>query len=363
MHKIFLSIYILIFSFSVLGKSLKLASVLRLNDLYHHYPKDILRGLEFSLKENASDWLIEHKIFPHDGSIENMSKVVAQIEAYHPDVIIGGETSQMALYLNSKLNKYVFISPTASTDQLFWVNNKSFRMTQSDGEYVRAVKFLLKNRSFKNIGLIHNISNPNTKKIGDQVISFLKSNNLNFSYVITQNGVQTKKSDLRDFISKKVDIVIAFTYETDLRNIFLLLSDASVNPTYLGADGWGRDEDLKKSLFVNKILDFNSYRTSYWNPDRKDKFFKNKTNQLSKFLGKSPNQFHAIGYDTGKLIIKTLENIDACEEFEHTFKNMKIDSLLTSKDFHFNNDNSPSKDLYLYNLSTKDSMVNYLRID
>jgi ABC-type uncharacterized transport system substrate-binding protein len=350
-------------SFNVSAETFRVAVALRLNDLYHHYPKDILRGLEFALKENKTHWKIEYKIFSHNGSLDEMNRVIKQVEEYRPDLVVGGETSQMALYLNTKLNKFLFISPTASTDELFLVNQKSYRMIHSDIDYLRAVKFILKGKMFKNISVVHNISNPNTKKIGNTIISYLKSENYQFSIITTQNGVQTKRDDLIESIKSKVDLVIAFTYETDLRNIFLILSGEQISPLYLGADGWGRDEDLKKNLFSKNNLQFNSYRVSYWNPERGEREFKKKLNQLNNFLGKSSNQFHAIGHDTGRVILEVLEKSKSSSEFQQNIKTLNIFSMLTTRVFSFKEDNSPKKDLYLYNLSTSDSKIKYLRID
>jgi len=360
MRKIIL--FLLFFSINSFAETIKICAILRLNDLYHHYPKDILRGLEFAFGENKTDWKIDFKVFAHDGSMSEMDRAVERVLEYNPDIVIGGESSQMALYLNNRLNNFIFISPTASTDQLFEVNKKSFRMIQSDVEYKRALKYLIKYKKLNSIGVVHNISHPNTKKIGEDIIKDLKDLGIRYVVLPTQNGVSLKREDLKPFVDSKVDLVVAFTFETDLRNIFLNLSEKNFNPLYLGADGWGRDEDLRRSLFKNSKSKFQSFRVSYWDPKRNDHFFKNKMASFLSYLGKSPNQFHAIGYDTGILLLNTLNGLKNLKDFESKLEGKNYTNFLTTKEFRFNLDHSPKKDLFLYNFESESRPIRYIRL-
>jgi ABC-type branched-subunit amino acid transport system substrate-binding protein len=341
-------VFISLLPLTVCAQATKIGIILRLNDNYVDYPKAMLKAMQFALKEAPSKISLDTKIFSHDGSPDGIERSIKECQKYAPEIVIGGETSQVAMVIAKAFKDKIFITPTASSTRLLEVHPAPIRMIHPDEQYYQIAEYVIKKNKFKNIGMLHNISYPNTDAIGKSVAQYLTQQGINFQKVITQSGEEITAKKLSPLIENKVEAVIAFVFETDLRNTYKILKDKNIHPIYIGADSWGQDQTLVENVLSPKDSKFRGVRSSYWNPDRKDNFFVEKKNALEKYLGTTPDAFHAIGYDTMKLILVNLGQVKTIKEFIPNIKTQKHEGFLTTEKYEFNPELAPLKDFHLY---------------
>lgn len=326
----------------------RVAVILKLADSYAMFQQDMLRGMQFALTEsNYSN--LTMKSFSHDGDQASIEKAVVMAKKFNPDIVIAGETSQFAMTISREFLDKVFITPTASSVKLSEIHPQPIRMIHSDDQYVDIIKKLLNKESLGKIGVFHNLSFPNTNRISSKAIEFFKSKKIDIEIVSYLAGEEITEKKLEPFIKNKIDTLIFFSFESDLRKVFTVLKNKEIFPLYIGADSWGRDDFLRENLLTQNSS-FKGIRSIYWNPDRRDANFISLKKKMEKSFGKNIDAFHAIGYDTLTVIIDVLKKNPSVKEFHNTIKGLKFENMLTSKSISFNSVFYPVKDMYLFSL-------------
>lgn len=354
-----LTAIIFFYTSPIWAKEIKIAAILKLQDAYVTYPKDMLSSMKFALSDAKEKPEIIFESFSHDGTPSSIEKSINEAKNFRPDIVVAGETSLYAMTIAKSFQDTIFITPTASTEKMNLVHPNPIRMIHTDNQYVKIVEYILKNRNFKKIGIIHNLSYPNTERIGEHVKSFLTQQNIPFEVATTQSGEDITQKDLQRFITQKVDLVILFSFETDLRKTYLTLHRHNINPLYIGSDGWGRDSGIVENILKKNGNNFYGVRSLYWRNNRSDNFFKNTIRALESFTQGKVDAFHAIGFDTMKLIIDNLNKDKNLKNFIKNIKEQTFIDFLTTEKLRFSNDLSPIKDLYLYEI--KNNQINYLK--
>ena len=338
---------VLFISFDCIS-AVKVAAILKLSDSYAKFPQDILNSFKAGRKILGAEKLIDVKSFSHDGTPESLKLAIENAVIFKPDIVFGGETSAFSLQIARAFPQTIFITPTASSSMLSEVHNNVFRMTQSDEQYLGIIDYALKkiNKKSIKVGVYNNISFPNTKAISESAIKYLKEKyDLTPIEIKVVSDEEITEQKIRPFIDSKIDVLVLFSFENDLRKAYSILSKRNLHPLYLGADGWGRDEFLS-SYLLSSNKRFSGLRVVYWDPTRKDSSFKNSKSELEKALSQKIDFFHAIGFDSVKFIVDTIRKNSDLSQFKKTVLGQKYTNFLTSQNFSFSEKLTPLKNLY-----------------
>ena len=328
--------------------AVKVAAILKLSDSYAKFPQDILNSFMAGRKILGAEKLLDIKSFSHDGTPESIKLAIENAIIYKPDIVFGGETSAFSLLIARAFPSTLLITPTASSSMLLDVHNNVFRMTQSDEQYLGVIDYALEKIIKKRIkvGVYKNISFPNTKAISESAVKYLKEKyNLKAIEVEVVSDEEITEQKISPFINKKIDVLVLFSFENDLRKAYSILSKKNIHPLYLGADGWGRDEFLS-SYLLSSNKKFSGVRVVYWDPTREDSSFKTIKVELEKELSQKIDFFHAIGFDSVKFIVDTVRKNSDLSQFRKTVLSQKYTNFLTSQKFSFSENLTPIKNLY-----------------
>lgn len=348
MSYIIILITALVLSFPIHAQ-LKVSSLVKRGDSYSKYTEDMVEAMKLAIEVEDMKKQVLFRNYFHNGTIEDINRNCELIKKDGVDVVIGGETSQFAMIIAKHFNDKVFISPTASSSLLNSVHPFPIRMIHSDEQYAKLATFVVRDQSLKSVGVFHNKSYPNTDLIAKKTIENLRSLKIKVSVVEYINGQDITSELLSPFIKQKVDSVMVFTYENDLRKIYSGLKESGLSPLYVGADGWGRDEFLLRNL-LSKSQDFKGIRSLYWNSHRKDEYFLKLVSKLETHLKKSMDAFFAIGFDTMKLVVEVYKLNPKIKEFNSTILSNTFTGFLTSKNLSYDKGLLPIKDFYLFKL-------------
>lgn len=356
MFKIFVVIFVLLVSM-LANAAVKITTLFKSADAYSKYSEDIVTGLLFALKEETSKKSIVVQTLYHDGTIEGINSNVARINQDGTDIVVGGETSQFAMLIGQKLKNKIFLTPTASSSRLSEVYPEIIRMIHTDQQYADLAKFIARKLVSKSIGVFWNTSYPNTDLISRLIVEKLEKENR--VYIVKYvNGEEVNSKLLEPFIRNKVDTVMLFSYENDLRKVYSVLKSNKILPVYAGADGWGRDKFLIENLLSKRSnLDFSGVRALYWRKNREDSFFRRTVASMEKFLSCEVDAFYAIGFDTGSLISQVLAKDVNLKNFTRVLKSSSFDKMLTTRELRFTDGLLPIKDFYLFKI--KDNKINF----
>jgi ABC-type uncharacterized transport system substrate-binding protein len=340
---------ILVLLITTTADAAKIAAIFKLNDPYSVFPQDIVKGMKFALSKSSHKEKIEFRTFSHDGDPESIQKTVEAAKKFNPEIVIAGETSQFAMTIARAFQDKIFITPTASTYQLQEVHKTPIRMIHIDDQYVKIVEFLAERRDLGKVGVFHNLSYPNTNRISQKITEYLKSRNTRFSVVQHLNGEEITKSKLEPFLISKIDTLIIFTYDSDLRRVYSVLKENNLHPFYVGGDGWGRDSFLKEYLLTPESK-FKGVRTLYWNPEGKQLEFIKLKHEFEAAIGSNIDAFHSIGYDTMKVVVECLDSDGGTSKFLTNIRSKKFSHLLTTSALSFGINLEPIKDMYLFKI-------------
>lgn len=319
----------------------KIAFLMRLSEESYSFTREIKKG--FLHHPKASQY--EIKFISHEGDSKSIAEATKNLKESTYDLIIGGETSKTAIILTSILNDVPIISPTATSPRITENSKNIFPILALDDEVVDKLSEFIESEFLegKKIGLIHNISYPNTDFIGNRFIQQMNKRKVPLKIVELQQGTTITSQTLAPLIKSEVDVVITFTFRKDFREIHHTLLKNSIFPTYIGGDGWGSNQSIHDTIQKNDT-NFKAIKYSYW--DQKNcnspKFasicesFKLKYN--TQF-----NEFSAIGYD----LHKYLDDIWSFET-NSPRKNAKSFDWLTSKSFSIKSDGTPEKEFFFY---------------
>lgn len=339
------------------ASEVKVGVLLRLGDKYNTFPLDMLEAMQFYLAENKLEEKIQLVTESHNGTPDSLKRAVDKFISKDIRILIGGETSSDAILI-SKFTAgkgIVFVTPTASSQKVHLYNKSSFRMMVDESKMALFTKEVVSEVGCRKVGIYHNVTKPNTDSIAKKVTNVLSDNAIVVKALA--DHIDMKKL-LKPFVSNKVDCLILFGFESDLRRVYSSLSSYEIHPIYIGGDGWGTNKNVYTNYVIKaKNKKFRAYRAFYWNSTRNDRFFLDKVKNYKKNTKKDMNAFSAIAYDTIHVLSETLKKVNTSRTtilksavIVDAMKNSKYTGLLTTRELRFNKDHSPNKDINGYYL-------------
>jgi branched-chain amino acid transport system substrate-binding protein len=326
----------------------------------------LYRGIEFAKEEfEKKNKFVKINLtkYSHTTDASSIEKAGKQIVQDKIKYVIGGEMSEEAMILGDQFKgqNMIFISPSASNPRVTENRPNVFRACFSDLQVATELaKYLLSRTDVKSVGVLHNISNPYTDYLTTEFIKAydrLKDNQNTVKFSDFRYAGENPKfaGAVEKFKSEKVDVVLAFTLQTDLNAFFALASKANFYPVYLGSDGWDTNEALYKNFITDQSnKNFQAVRNTYWHEESKNPGLKAFITNYTKKYGKKPDEWIAITYDAANLLFDSIlkaKNKSDVAEVTQILKTTHFKNLATAETFDFDANNSPNKPLYLYEVN------------
>ncbi len=350
------NIFILFISFNIFaGSELSIGVILKYEDNYNKTTSHLTDGITLAIKEYEKKTGLKIKINKYSYNQEMASVVKATQKAIinGEKFLIGGENSNESIIIGDliKDKKIIFLTPTSTNPKVTKRKLNTFRTCFSDDQVVTALHNFVKSE-FKNkkIGVFHNTSYPYTDFLSKKMAELLGDK------TIVKEKVTRNQKDLRKIVKKfkeqNIEVVSMLTFQSDFLRFVTQASEINYHPTYIGSDGWGSNESVYKKFIKERNLDskFKSYRNNYWNTFDQRSIVKKFKSKFKKNYSRDANAWSAIGYDTANILLASIDFKSKFKSNLNSLKKYKSESLITSKSFKFESNNSPLKELYIYKI-------------
>lgn len=209
---------------------------------------------------------------------------------------------------NIKLTDLVFISPTATDEDLTENNDQFFQANppfdlrgKALAQYVYFVE------SLKRFAVINSIEGYSTimanafinefKKLGGEIVFKETFRNL-------QTDLSSSISKLRNVVNQIDGIYLPISQSRDAELLISELDKLNLKIPVFGTQDWLEAKGLESSTSISKNIRI----TSDYFIDYQDKRFVEFSKQFSEMLKKEPTRFCLYGYDTAKHLINILKN-------------------------------------------------------
>ena len=349
-------------------RTIHVGVVLRLEDKYNNSVSEMMTGVEAAKalfeQKHPGTQIVIHR-YPHT---EDLSTVVAAADKVIKDklsAVIGGELSEEAIVLRDKLGpaKIIFITPTSSSPTVTEGFPFSFRACFSDRLVAEQLASFTFNHLKPNaVGVIHNISSPYTDFLSKEFIANFKKEESKNSKIIPlfEEKVLGDSSDFSNqinvFIEHKITHLVMLTHQTDLLRFALQAANKGFFPVYIGSDGWGSNENIYKKFVTDSPFasKFEAFRNSYWKENSPTKMGLEFKNEYKRMFSHEPNAWSAIAFDTSWILFTAMNNAkdnSKGDSIREEMLKLKNTPLVTTQNFKFGTDNSPRKDLYIYEIN------------
>lgn len=350
-------------------KVLQVGVVLRLNDKFNDSVDALKTGIETAkalFEKKNKNVQVQLKYYPHSESLESVLKAADQVISDQVPAVVGAEMSDEAIVLGDRFKdkEVAFITPTASNPSVTEGKSNTFRACFSDTQVAdRLASYLIDQLKPSSVGVIHNISYPYTHFLSTRFQStfgeLMKKHGEGSPIPLLVRKVlgdqKTFESEIDEFMKRKVSHVVMLNYQTPFTQFALQAAQKGYFPVYLGSDGWGSNENLYRKLVTESSTGdrFMGYRNSYWKEDSKSTMAAEfRQAHEAKFRGK-PDAWNAISFDATWILLTAMNrayNPRDSKQIVDKMKGLKNVSLVTTRQFSFGPDNSPSKDLYIYTI-------------
>lgn len=345
----------IIFASKVLAAETKIGIILRLEDKYNEYIKHIKDGAVFlhNTRKHSSKLLF----YSHEGTYESIQIAIDKATKDGVQVILGAETSSDGMLMSrlTALSKIPIITPTASSHKIQQFNPNVYRISHDDKNIHKMVEEIIKKLKISEIDVFHNLSKPNTDFIAKSIINMLSKNKIKFDVFENLSDADISEKATQRLVSSTSKYLCLFAFESDLRKIYSIFSKYNKKMIYLGADGWGSNESVFKKYITeseNKDL-FTGIRLMYWNnTSLNERLFKIK-DRFKKKLKIEMNEFHAIGYDSMKIILDSLDQNKGKFDRDHFIASLKtsvFNNLLTTNKLSFDSEKAAIKDMHVFKI-------------
>ena len=340
--------------------------VFRFGPELHSPTAQLYRGIEFAKQqfEKKNKFIKINLIkYSHGTDAASIEKAGKQIVQDHVKYVIGGEMSEEAMILGDRFQgqDMIFISPSASNPRVTENRPQVFRACFSDLQVAtHLARYVLSRKDVHSVGVLHNISNPYTDYLTTEFMKAydrFKDNQNDVKFNDFRYAGENPKfaGAVEKFKNEKVDLVLAFTLQPDLDSFHELAAKANFYPIYLGSDGWDTNETLyKKFVEGQPNKSFRAIRNTYWNEQSKNPGLKTFLTEYTKEYGKKPDEWIAITYDTAMILFDSIakaKNKNEVKEVTEILKTTHFKNLATAETFEFDANHSPTKPLYLYEVS------------
>lgn len=344
----------------------KVAVTLRFDDPYNSTVGRIYRGIEFAkeyFEKNNHDIKITLIKYSHGPDLKSVIDVSNQIVSSGSIAVIGGELSEEALMMADifNQNKIVFITPTSSNPRVTADKPFVFRTCFSDDQVANDLaKFVASDLKVSAVGVLHNVSSPYSDYLSSEFLKKFQSYSENSNNTVNDykfiKGTSNFESQVIDMKAKKIQLVSMLSHQDDLLRFAMQASRYDFHPIFIGSDGWGPTEAVYEKLVHGPqgIEQFHAYRNVYWNMGSKKGLSNDFRAKFEKKYNDKPDEWNAVGFDTGLLIFKGLERMSGkspSDSLRQELKKFKNLPLVTNDEFTFDKNNSPSTGVVIYEVS------------
>jgi branched-chain amino acid transport system substrate-binding protein len=348
-------------------KELRIGVILRFDDKFNSTVDSIQTGIEAARRlyeEEHNGVKIKVQRFTHGIELASVVAASAKVVESHVPAIIGGELSEESYVIGDQLavDKVVFITPTSSTPILTANKPYVFLACFSDDQVAaKLARFTFERLKPGAVGVLHNLSSPYTdylsKRFIEEYQTIKKEKGLEVPLYEEKilRHTQDFKNQIRTFMEKRVTHVIMLTHESDFFTFFTQAAQQNYFPAYIGSDGWGSNQGVFENLVKGAQggEHFVGYRNNYWKEDSSTPIGTRFVAKYKKIFGHKPNAWSAISFDAAWLLFLAMDrakNPNDSTQIQSELKKIKGLSLVTTSNFSFSEDNTPRKDLYIYEI-------------
>lgn len=247
------------------------------------YANDYLDGITAATQEaKARGYNVTVKNFFYDKEPLAVLKVLPDVDAWNPDLVIGPRSSTFFLMLKDHFKDVLVLSPFATATAVSEMPSNFYSMTLSNSYFTRAVVNLAAER-FPNraVAPIVEVDCKNCMDFADEFTRFAKEDGIAVrtkATYLNKNAETTDVSALTGEV-RETDILLVPNTSYSSGAIIPRLADhlQRKDLVVIGGDGWG---DWSAS-YVGKVkskFPYAGYRLTPWSFDVKDKrhdrFFK-----------------------------------------------------------------------------------------
>lgn len=353
-------------------KTLDIALIFRFDDKFNGTILSMDRGFDLAKKdfEEKHKVKINFKKYTHD---EKLTSVISATQAALNDkhfIIIGGENSDEAMAISEviKDKKVVLLSPTSTNPKVTLDKPYNFRTSISDDKVAeKFADFIFRELKAKKVGVLHNVSYPYSDYLSKRFIhrfnELIETSHSRegerprlYEQKIVRNQENVTK-EIKFFKDNGITHQVILSFNSDLLRFYSEASSQGFNPKYFGSDGWGLSEAILKTVQENKSnTSFEAYRNVYWDNTDISKENLNYKKSYQQNYSEDANAWGAIAYDSlmivGEAALKVKGELNG-ENLKTEMKKYLSQNLLTSKNFKFDQNNTPDKDVIIYKIDKK----------
>lgn len=298
--------------------------------------------------------------YAHGEDLASVSEIGKRIVAEKVPILIGAEMSSEAIVLGDIFKEIgtVLVSPTASSPRIFEARPNVFSVCFSDRQVAQKLsEFAAQVLKPRGVGIVRKASSPYSDYLAGQFTQDLRK--------IPGAPLAVEKTFLdstaafgemvKEFKEKNLEVVAFLGQQADFFPFVLLANSLDYFPVYIGSDGLGTNERIYEFMVKNakKGESFRAYRNAYWKEDLSTKEAKAFAAALRKVSREKPNAWSAIAYDAAMVAFNganAAEDPKSGASIGVALKKIQGLKLVTTSSFSFAPDNSPNKDLYIYQI-------------
>jgi amino acid efflux transporter len=354
-------------------REVNIALIFRLNDKFNETTKNLVKGIELAkaVYEKEGKFKINLSEYSHDEKLVTVVEAATKAIKDGHKIIIGGENSDEAMAIADAIagKDVVLLTPTATNPRVTAGRPHVFRTCVSDDKVAdKLAEFAFSSLKATRIGVLHNVSYPYSdflsKRFAYKVQEFIDGSTASKNQrpiVVVQKVVRNQNDyskEIKFFKEQGITHLALLSFQSDLLRFNSQALLEGLNPVYLGSDGWGLNETVQKQIAkeVKGYLSFTGFRNVYWHHGNSNSANTNfKKNYLARYKEEA-NGWAAITYDTVTVILESVSKIHGQltgKSMQTALSAYKGYNLLTTDKFSFDNNNTPSQNVFIYKINNQ----------
>lgn len=269
-----------------------------------------LKGLTLALNQAKHDGLLTtYKIFQYNQDPLSIIKLIPDVIAWNPDVIIGPRDSNKFLMLPLYIKNVLTVSPFATSLAVNKMPKNFFSTTLSDSFEASAIYNFIKWKfPKKDVIVLTEADCKSCKDVSEEFIKiWLKNENMKpyQQRYISQQGATLKIADaIKNNNGKKIIIIPNNAHDTAV--LMARISQGSIQETiFIGGDGWGSWEDTEVGK-LGKLENYSAYHIVPWGLEACTQDIKKFKQSYEKYFKEKPrNKLSYIIYQTAMSIFSS----------------------------------------------------------
>jgi branched-chain amino acid transport system substrate-binding protein len=270
------------------------------------YGKSLQKGFDLYLQENSN---IKIKYFDTKGDAKYAVSAIKKLNSENISFALGDATSSSTLAMSPIANKnnIILFTPIATSDKLEKAGKFIFKNApKNEKQANRAYNFLVKEKSYKNIGVIYKNSSYSTN-LAKVFMEMIKKDNINICE-INYNETSNFRISIEKLRKCDVDSVFMPSNYEDTGRFLKQLKENKLDITVVGTDG----AYSEKLIELAKGSTDNFYLTMMEVDKANPMYHKFVTNYKKKY-NSEPDIFTAYGYEAISILSKAIEKSESSD--------------------------------------------------